>query len=163
MNVNIKSSLFLSFCFSLPSGISFSFFLVSSNPSVSLTSHLFHWSFSCVVFVTWFSSSLKCKNWGAPWWLSWLSVGLQLRSWSHNEFEHLIRLCTSGAEPTWDSIFLSLSLSLPIPRSLSFKINKLKKMQKLNWMSNPFLLFIMILRIRLRLRHWYCSLNSFGT
>lgn len=35
------------------------------------------------------------------------------------------------------------------------------KMQELNWVSYSFLFFIMRLRTRLRL--WYCSLNSVGT
>ena len=56
-----------------------------------------------------------------------------------HEIEPHIGICAVGGEPAWDSLFPSLSLSLPnlhthmhMPSlSLSLKINKLKKKKRL--------------------------------
>ena len=64
----------------------------------------------------------KLNIWGAPGWLSWLSMGLHFVV---REFEPHMGLWIDGAEPAWD--FLSPSLSLSHSLSLPLKINKLFK------------------------------------
>ena len=42
-----------------------------------------------------------------------------------HEIKPRVRLCANSTEPVWDS--LSLPISLPLPHSISIKINNLKK------------------------------------
>ena len=61
------------------------------------------------------SDSLQIKlTWGAPGWLSRLSVdsSFGLRSWAGGGFEPLVGLFADSVEPSRDSLSLSLSLSL---------------------------------------------------
>ena len=70
----------------------------------------------------------KANIFGAPGWLSWLSVQLLVSaqvmiSWFH-EFEPHTGLCTASTEPAWDSLSLPFSLRLPHSLFVSLKINK---------------------------------------
>ena len=64
--------------------------------------------------------SVKNQQWGAPGWLSWLSVRLRLRSWSHSLWVRAPRqaLCwqVRARSLLW---ILCLPLSLPLPCSCS--------------------------------------------
>ena len=60
---------------------------------------------------------LKCHFWGVPGWLSWLSVRLQLRSWSHGSWvwaPHWALYCQCRT-----CLGFSFYVSLPLPCSLS--------------------------------------------
>ena len=62
-------------------------------------------------------------------WLSWLSVQLQLGSWSHG-FEPRVRLCADSSEPgTCFGSSVPFSLSVPplLMLSLSFSLSKINK------------------------------------
>ena len=71
---------------------------------------------------------------GAPGWLSWLSVRLRLRSWSHGLWVRDLRRALCLQLRAWSLLrilSLSLSLSLPHSRSISFSVSKkLKKKKK---------------------------------
>ena len=104
---------------------------------------------------------------GSPWWLSWLSIRLQLRSWSYSLWVQAPRQPLCWQLRAWSLLqILCLPLSLPFPYSRSVSVSKkwinLKKKPCLHWPTGigsydiqEFCMFLSLPSVRLRLKDKY--------